>query len=43
MKKKKKANPVAKELRTPKYKIRIVKPKKGKASFKRNKEKIQCH
>ena len=31
----KKKNPVAKELRTPKYKKRIVKSKKGKGSFKR--------
>ena len=30
-----KTNPVAKEVRTPKYKTRIVKPKKGKGSFKR--------
>jgi len=27
----------AKDLRTPKYKKRIVKPKKGKGSFKRKK------
>jgi alternative ribosome-rescue factor len=33
----KKKNPVAKELRTPKYKKRIVKSKKGKGSFKRKK------
>ena len=33
----KKKNPVAKDLRTPKYKKRIVKPKKGKGSFKRKK------
>ena len=32
-----KTNPVAKEVRTPKYKTRIVKPKKGKGSFKRDK------
>ena len=31
----KKSNPIAKEVRTPKYKTRIVKPKKGKGSFKR--------
>jgi len=30
-----KRNPIAKEVRTPKYKIRTVKPKKGKGSFKR--------
>ena len=30
-----KSNPVAKEVRTTKYKTRIVKPKKGKCSFKR--------
>ena len=30
-----KTNPVSKEVRTPKYKTRIVKPKKGKGSFKR--------
>ena len=28
-------NMYAKEVRTPKYKTRIVKPKKGKGSFKR--------
>jgi len=28
-------NPVAKEVRTPKFKLRVVKPKKGKGSFKR--------
>ena len=32
-----KSNPVAKEVRTPKYKLRVVKPKKGKGSYKRNK------
>ena len=30
-----KTNPVAKEVRTSKYKSQIVKPKKGKGSFKR--------
>ena len=30
-----KRNPIAKEVRTPKYKTRTVKPKKGKGSFKR--------
>jgi len=33
----KKKNIVAKDLFTKKYKTRIVKPKKGKGSFKRNK------
>ena len=33
----KKKNIIAKGLFTKKYKIRIVKPKKGKGSFKRNK------
>ena len=32
-----KKNIIAKDLFTKKYKIRIVKPKKGKGSFKRNK------
>ena len=32
-----KTNPVAKEVRTPKYKPKVVKPKKGKGSFKRKK------
>ena len=35
---KKKLNPVAKEVRTPKYKPRVVKAKKGKGSFTRKKE-----
>lgn len=30
-----KKNPIAKEVRTPKYKSKVVKPKKGKGSFKR--------
>ncbi len=34
----KKKNLIAKDLLTPKYKIRIVKPKKGKSSFKRKKK-----
>jgi alternative ribosome-rescue factor len=34
----KKFNPIARDVRTPKYKIRIVKPKKGKGSFKRVKK-----
>ena len=33
-----KRNFIAKELRTKKYKPRIVKPKKGKGSFKRKKK-----
>ena len=33
----KRKNPRAKELRSPKYKKRIVKPKKGKGAFKRKK------
>ena len=35
---KKKPNPVAKQIRTPRFKTRVVKPKKGKGSFKRKKE-----
>tara|TARA_B100001175_G_C19106416_1_gene447644 strand:+ start:238 stop:345 length:108 start_codon:yes stop_codon:yes gene_type:complete len=34
----KKKNPIAKDLLTRKYKPRIVKPKKGKGSFKRKKK-----
>ena len=30
-------NPMAKEVRTPKYKPRVVKAKKGKGSYKRHK------
>ena len=33
----KKKNIIAKELRTSKYRTRIVKPKKGRGSFKRKK------
>ena len=33
----KKRNLIAKDLRTPKYKSIIIKPKKGKGSFKRKK------
>ena len=33
-----KKNPVAKNLYTKKYKLKIVKPKKGKGSFKRRKK-----
>ena len=32
-----KNNPMAKEVRTPIYKPRVVKAKKGKGSYKRNK------
>jgi|TARA_A100001388_G_scaffold264496_1_gene235814 stalled ribosome alternative rescue factor ArfA len=32
-----KKNPMIKELFTKKYKLKIVKPKKGKGSFKRKK------
>ena len=32
-----KKNPMIKELYTKKYKLKIVKPKKGKGSFKRKK------
>jgi len=32
-----KKNPIAKELFTKKYKLKIVNPKKGKGSFKRKK------
>ena len=35
----KKRNKFAKDLMTPKYRSRIVKPKKGKGSFKRKKNK----
>jgi len=33
----KKKNIIAKDLFTKKYKIKVVRPKKGKGSFKRNK------
>ena len=33
----KKSNPIAKEVRTPKFKPQVVKPKKGKGSYKRQK------
>tara|TARA_B100000401_G_C52247116_1_gene457854 strand:+ start:385 stop:504 length:120 start_codon:yes stop_codon:yes gene_type:complete len=33
-----KKNPIAKDLYTTKYKPKIVKPKKGKGSFKRKKK-----
>lgn len=35
---KRKANAVAKDLRTPKYKMRVEPAKKGKKSFKREKK-----
>ena len=35
-----KKNPIAKDLFTKKYKIKIVKPKKGKGSFNRKKNKF---
>jgi len=35
---KKKSNPIAKQVRTPKFKTRVVKSKKGKGSFNRKKE-----
>ena len=34
----KKKNFIAKDLRTSKYRTRIIKPKKGKGSFKRKKK-----
>ena len=34
----KKKNLIAKDLYTEKYKLRIIKPKKGKGSFKREKK-----
>jgi len=37
MKVKKKSNPMAKEVRTSKYKPRVIKAKKGKGSFTRKK------
>ena len=36
-----KKNPIAKELRTKKFKSKVVKPKKGKGSFDRKKIKIK--
>ena len=33
-----KKNIIAKDLLTPKYKARVLKPKKGKGSFKRKKK-----
>jgi len=35
-----KKNPVVKDLYTKKYKPKIVKPKKGKGSFKRSKRSV---
>ena len=37
---KKKKNFIAKDLMSKKYKQRVIKPKKGKGSFKRKKNKI---
>ena len=37
----KRRNFIAKELLTPKFKPKIVKPKKGKGSFKRKKKKYE--
>ena len=34
----KRKNSIAKDLMTPKYKTRFIKPKKGKGSFKRKKK-----
>ena len=34
----KKRNKIAKDLFTSKYRIRVIKPKKGKGSFKRKKK-----
>jgi alternative ribosome-rescue factor len=38
----KKRNVIAKELFTNKYKPRVIKPKKGKGSFKRKKKYIKA-
>ena len=35
-----KKNPIIKDLYSKKYKPKIIKPKKGKGSFKRNKIKV---
>ena len=35
-----KRNPIAKRLLTKKYKLRIIKPKKGKGSYNRKKTKV---
>ena len=37
----KKKNLIAKDLRSPKYRPRVVKAKKGKGSFKRKKNKLK--
>ena len=34
----KKRNPIAQDLRSSKYKKRVIKPRKGKGSFKRKKK-----
>ena len=39
-KKLKKKNPIAKDLYTKKYKPKVMRPKKGKGSFKRKKLKV---
>jgi len=36
----KKKNLIAKDLRSPKYRPRVIKAKKGKGSFKRKKNKL---
>tara|TARA_B110000444_G_C18845198_1_gene601474 strand:- start:1740 stop:1862 length:123 start_codon:yes stop_codon:yes gene_type:complete len=36
-----KRNKIALDLHTPKYRKRVIKPKKGKGSFKRKKTKIK--
>jgi len=41
MRKRKKANAIAKDLRTPKYKMRVEPAKKGKGSFKREKKEVE--
>jgi alternative ribosome-rescue factor len=33
-----KRNPIARDLRTPKYRVRIVRPRKGKGSYSRRQE-----
>lgn len=38
---KRKANKIAKDLRTPKYRKRVEKKRKGKGSFKREKKVVQ--
>ena len=31
-------NPIAKDLRSPKYRVRVVRPKKGKGSYRRERD-----